>query len=124
MLITPDHLLFFVCGNGFLDYLVHHFPGCDGFGWGRVNFPHCSRYEAMFEIFAGNSVDKYRDVFVTAEQSLHGIKDFCASHIALLASRLGVYKKLEGTHAGQLTRTDQRDILYHMTSCSTYKAGE
>jgi len=30
----------------------------------------------------------------------------------------------EGTQQGQLTQTGQRDIPYHMTSCSPYKAGE
>jgi len=30
----------------------------------------------------------------------------------------------EEAHPGQLTRSGQRDIPYHMTSCSVYKLGE
>jgi len=29
----------------------------------------------------------------------------------------------EGTQLGQQTQTGQRDIPYHMTSCSAYKGG-
>ena len=34
----------------------------------------------------------------------------------------GCTRSWEGTQPGQLTPTDQRDIPYHMTSCSAYKA--
>ncbi|GAB0180586.1 hypothetical protein GRJ2_000523900 [Grus japonensis] len=37
--------------------------------------------------------------------------------------KLKVHKKLEGTQPGQLTQSGQRDIPYHMTSCSAYKPG-
>jgi len=39
------------------------------------------------------------------------------------ASRLGMHRSWEGTQLGQLTPTDQKDIPYHMTSCSSCKAG-
>jgi len=35
----------------------------------------------------------------------------------------GCTRSWEGTQPGQLTPTDQRNIPYHKTSCSTYKAG-
>ena len=35
----------------------------------------------------------------------------------------GCTRSWEGTQLGQLTPTDQRDIPYHMTSWSAYKAG-
>jgi len=38
-------------------------------------------------------------------------------------SRPGLCKKLGGDTAGQLTRTDQMDLPYHMTSCSAIKTG-
>ncbi|XP_064295936.1 dymeclin-like isoform X2 [Phalacrocorax carbo] len=36
----------------------------------------------------------------------------------------GCTRSWEGTQPGQLTPADQRDIPYHMTSCSVNKAGE
>ena len=44
------------------------------------------------------------------------VKDFSASH-ALPA------RSWEGAQPGQLTQTGQRDIPYHVTSCSVYKLG-
>ena len=35
----------------------------------------------------------------------------------------GCTRSWEGTQLGRLTPTDQRDIPYHMMSCSAYKAG-
>ena len=60
---------------------------------------------------------------VTAQQGLHRVKAFSASHPTPPVSRVGVHKKLEGTWLGQLTPTDQRDIPHLMTSCSAYKSG-
>jgi len=34
-----------------------------------------------------------------------------------------VHKKLSGNTAHKLTSNGERDIPYHMTSCSAYKAG-
>lgn len=34
----------------------------------------------------------------------------------------GCTRSWEGTKPAQLTRTDQRDVLYHMVSCSALKA--
>jgi len=36
----------------------------------------------------------------------------------------GCTRSWEGTQLGQLTPTDQRDVLYRMTSCSAMKAVE
>jgi len=36
----------------------------------------------------------------------------------------GCTRSCEGTQLGQLTSADQRDIPYHMVSCSAIKAGE
>ena len=65
-----------------------------GFGWDRVNFLHCSWYGTMFWIRAE------KDVFVIAEQCLHTVKAFPASHPNPPASRQGVHKKLCGDTAG------------------------
>jgi len=43
---------------------------------------------------------QYRDLVVTAEQCLYGVKAFSASHSTPLVSRLGLHKKLTGDTAG------------------------
>jgi len=57
-----------------------------------------------------------------AEQGLHSVKTFSASHTAPPASRLGVHKSWEGTELGQLTPTDLRDIPYLMIAYAAIKA--
>jgi len=71
--------------------------------------------------FVLETVLLYRDVFTIAEQCLHRVKASSPSYITPPACRLGVPKKLGGHTAGT---ADQRDIPYHMTSRSAYKAGE
>lgn len=63
-----------------------------------------------------DSVDN-RDVFTIAEQCLHSIKAFSASHLP--ASGLRVQKEL----GGDTGRTaDPRNIPFHTASCSAQKA--
>ena len=57
----------------------------------------------------------YCSAVLTQSQGL-----FCFSHQRV---GWGCTRSWEGTQLGQLTPTDQRDIPYHMTSCSAYKAG-
>ena len=96
---------------------------CAGFGWDRVNFLHSSWYGATFWICAGNSVGN------TAMFQLLLSSAYTESRPFLLLTpphqRVGWgCTSWEGTQLGQLTPTDQRDIPYHMMSCSAYKAGE
>lgn len=65
-------------------------------------------------------MDNTDDLNYTAEQCLHSIKTFSVSHIVPPEGGMGMHKKLGG-NTGQLTSTVQRDILYHMESCSAYK---
>lgn len=59
-------------------------------------------------------------VLVVAEQCLHQVKDFPASHTALPVRRLGLHQKLGGdTQTGQMTQTGQRYVPRHMTVGST-----
>jgi len=60
---------------------------------------------------------------VIAEQCLHITKGISVSHAAPPVSRLGRTRSWKGTQPGLLTPADQRDIPYHMTSCSAIKAG-
>ena len=76
----------------------------------------------MYWICAENSVDN-TGMFVTAEQCLHRAKAFSASHPTPPVSRQGVHKELGGDTARTADPNDQRDIPYHMTSRSAYKAG-
>ena len=69
----------------------------------------------MFWISAGNSVDN-SEMFSLLLSSAYTVKAFSA----WVGGSTRIW---EGTQVGQLTPTDQRDILDHMASCSTYKAG-
>jgi len=60
---------------------------------------------------------------VVAEQCLHRVKAFSASQITPLQTGWECTKSWRRTQPGQLTPTDQRDILYHMMSHSATKAG-
>jgi len=49
---------------------------------------------------------------------------FCFSHHpASKYAGVGT-RSWEGTQPGQLIQTGQKDVLYHVTSCSAIKAGE
>jgi len=43
--------------------------------------------------------------------------------LLMLAWAARCTRNWEGTQPGQLTPNDQRDVPYHMMSCSTYKVG-
>ena len=90
----------------------YHLHYCT-FGWVRVNVLHSSSQGAMFWT---QGCFSYCWTVITQHQA------FSVSHPTPPASRLGVHRSWDGTQTGQLTPTDQRDIPYHMTLCSAYKA--
>lgn len=55
---------------------------------------------------------------------LHRAEDFFASGDALPARRWRCTRNWEGTDSGQLTQTDETDVLYHIASWWTIKLGE
>jgi len=58
-----------------------------------------------------------------SEQSLHSIKAFSFSYPAHPIWHVGRRwaRGWEGTHPGQLTPTDRKDITHHMPFCSAIK---
>jgi len=68
----------------------------------------------VFWIWDENNVDNILMVLVIARQS----STFQLLMLAWASRCMGSW---EGTQLGQLTQTGQRDILFHMTSCSVYK---
>ena len=94
---------------------------CAGFGWDTVNFLHSSWYGAVCWICAENSVDNpgmFSFLLSSAYTEPRPLLPLTPP-----ASSWGCTRSWEGTQLGQLTPTDQRDIPYHMTSWSAYKAG-
>lgn len=55
---------------------------------------------------------------------LHIAKDFSSTHAVLPERRLECTRSWEGTDPVLLIQTDQRDVLYHIKSCSAIKVGE
>jgi len=96
-----------------METLVH----CPGFSWDRVNFLSGSWCSAMVLIWGVNNVDNILMFLVVAKQSR-------TLQLLTLAWPSRCTGSGEGTQLGQLTQTGQRDIPYHMTSCSAYKWGE
>lgn len=77
---------------------------------------------AIFWIYARNSVDNIDNIIL-----LSNICTESRHFLLLVASHqwqgCGCTSSWEGTQLNQLTPTDPRDILYHMSPCSACKAG-
>lgn len=62
-------------------------------------------------------------MLVVAVQCIHIVKVFYISDIALPVRSWGCTSCWKRTQPEQLNRTGQKDIPYHMASCSAIKAG-
>ena len=96
---------------------------CAGFDWNRVNFFHSSYYGTMFWICAENSIDNTGVFSLLLSRAYTQSRPFLLLTPPHQRAGWGCTRNWEGTQSGQLSPTDQRDIPYHMTSCSAYKAG-
>ena len=99
------------------------FGACAGFDWDRVNFFHNSWYGALFWICAGNSVDNTGRFSLLLSSAHTESRPFLLLTPPHQRVGWGCTRSWEGTWLGQLTPTVQRDIPYHMVSCSAYTAG-
>jgi len=104
----PSRISFLTTGN--TDF-------CSGFSWDRVNFLCGSWCSAVFWIWGENNIDNILMFLVVARQSRF-------FQLFTLAWAARCMESGTGTQLGHLTPTGQRDVPYHMTSCSAYKLGE
>lgn len=74
-------------------------PRCSGFGWSRVKFLHWLEWGCVLDLCCEHKCWYFRDVLVTAGQSLHRVKAFCASCTTPPVRSLQLQKKLGGDTA-------------------------
>ena len=103
-----------------IPYLI---DDCAGFNWYRVNFLHSSYCGAMFWICAENSIDNTEMFLLLLSSAYIESRPFLLLTPPHQWAGWRCTRRWEGTQPGQLTPADQRDIPYHMASCSAYKAG-
>ena len=77
----------------------------------------------MFWIWAENSVDNTEMFSLLLSSAYTEARPFLLLTPPHQRLGWGYTRSWEATQLGQRTPTDQRDIPYHMTSCSAYRAG-
>jgi len=76
----------------------------------------------MFCICAENSADNTSMFLLMLSSTCTALGPFLLPKLLNQSVGWGT-RSWEGTQPGQLAATDQRDFLWHMTSCSAYKGG-